>query len=837
MQKLVFINGNGVEINLTSGNYGITKWSGFSNVGLNVQEQKVPFQDGSVYLDSLLENRELNVVVSLNDENDLEKRYRLKREMISIINPKLGEGILIYTNDFISKRIHCIPEIPLFENKNSNDRGTQKANCSFTACNPYWEDLEETEIELVSNEQIEIENDGDVDVGMKIEMICNQSQNPQVRNMTENKSLIVLGEYSNTIDIDTNTGIKTVKEKKLDFKYTLYAEKIYFNQESGFFAFYQNDRIYFSQDYNDWDYIDSPVIGKFSLIDNTFYILGTTKTAKSKDLQNWNIQDNNYSQYISNSVKDFIFSKVLNKFIAFGDYDLGVSDDCLTWTNKLSIQQGGFMSIAENDSIIVVVGQRGLIRTSTDGETWTSRTSGMGTKSIDCVCYGLGHFVAVGQQGSILYSTDAETWTLITSGSDLDWHSIGFNGSMFIVGGENMVVGTTKTHILTSTDAETWTYRTADENNYYNVWSVSWIDLLAVWVMGSTPFLQSADGINWQYKSGGILNFNCVCEWNNGFLASGNSGTFYSEDGFNWIKKSNEIFNQIYFNPETDVILGIKINGGLWVTNLTFYTSLNSETWNEGETLNLYYGMFSNICVKEDGFCFFAYWYDEIQSLGFFLWCTSNDGLTWTKENLTDSIRINKFIFVSNKFVGIGYDLNNVYSIYSSTDGLTWVQRHQATSELPARDFSTIHYDENSEKFVALGTKRAESSDGINWTEMSISGDGLNINHYIEDFAINENGLYCAGTNQYLYLSYDGINFVKQNGTEQAGSVKYLKDKFFTCGNWSVSYEKDVGNIIANLSPFSDMGIGLKTGKNILICDSNGFLKCKIKFRQKYIGV
>ena len=105
MQKLVWRNSNGDEIDLTKAPYGITNWEGFSNTSLNIQSQQVPFQDGGVFLDALMEQRELSVTLAIQDNNNLENRYKYRRELIHILNPKLGEGYLIYTNDFISKRI------------------------------------------------------------------------------------------------------------------------------------------------------------------------------------------------------------------------------------------------------------------------------------------------------------------------------------------------------------------------------------------------------------------------------------------------------------------------------------------------------------------------------------------------------------------------------------------------------------------------------------------------------------------------------------------------------------------------------------------------------------
>ena len=114
------MHANGVEVDLTSGNFGITEWKGFSDVSLNLQTQQVPFQDGSVYLDGLLGNREISVTLAVNDNNDLEKRYELRRNLIEILNPKLGEGTLIYKNDYLMRQIKGVPLLPVFKNKNSN---------------------------------------------------------------------------------------------------------------------------------------------------------------------------------------------------------------------------------------------------------------------------------------------------------------------------------------------------------------------------------------------------------------------------------------------------------------------------------------------------------------------------------------------------------------------------------------------------------------------------------------------------------------------------------------------------------------------------------------------
>jgi hypothetical protein len=213
MQKLVWINSKGTEINLTSGDYGITEWEGFSACDLEVQTQNVPFQDGSVFLDALLNNRELSVTLAINDGKDLEKRYRLRRELISALNPKLGEGYLIYTNDFISKRIKCLAQMPVFPTHNSDKAGTPKASLSWTACDPYWEDLEETEVLIKKGTVSVIENNGDLKTPIQIKILNGNIENPIIENRTS-KQLIKINStlVDKSVVINTGIGDKKVYE-------------------------------------------------------------------------------------------------------------------------------------------------------------------------------------------------------------------------------------------------------------------------------------------------------------------------------------------------------------------------------------------------------------------------------------------------------------------------------------------------------------------------------------------------------------------------------------------------------------------------------------------------
>jgi YVTN family beta-propeller protein len=113
---------------------------------------------------------------------------------------------------------------------------------------------------------------------------------------------------------------------------------------------------------------------------------------------------------------------------------------------------GELLSVTTDASRFVAVGRGGLIRTSTDGEIWTTQTSGT-TQDLNQVAWLNGQFIAVGQAGTLLSSPDGLSWTARSSGvtgalNGLTWGA----GSYWVVG----QAGT----LLSSADAVTWTART-----------------------------------------------------------------------------------------------------------------------------------------------------------------------------------------------------------------------------------------------------------------------------------------------------------------------------------------------------------------------------------------
>ncbi len=133
---------------------------------------------------------------------------------------------------------------------------------------------------------------------------------------------------------------------------------------------------------------------------------------------------------------------------------LAVTAPQLTTLTVRSALPGGEMlwGIASGANRLVAVGERGLIVSSGDGQTWQPQTSGV-TGWLVGVTYGAGRFVAVGDGGTILVSIDGVQWRpALASGTAERLNNVIYAGGRFVAVGEH---GT----ILTSEDASVWSRR------------------------------------------------------------------------------------------------------------------------------------------------------------------------------------------------------------------------------------------------------------------------------------------------------------------------------------------------------------------------------------------
>lgn len=137
---------------------------------------------------------------------------------------------------------------------------------------------------------------------------------------------------------------------------------------------------------------------------------------------------------------------------------LAYTTDGITWAESASAKTifgtQPIFSIAYSSTLNlwVAVGGGGLLATATTPSgTWTSRTSNFSGTTITQVhwCSSLALFIAVGSGGRITTSSDGTTWTLRTSNTTVALYAIGSNGSQLIAAGANAT-------LVTSTNGTTW---------------------------------------------------------------------------------------------------------------------------------------------------------------------------------------------------------------------------------------------------------------------------------------------------------------------------------------------------------------------------------------------
>lgn len=855
MQKLVWQNSIGDSVDLTSGNYGITEWEGFSNASLNIQSQQVPFQDGSVFLDALIEQRELSVTLKIKDENNLENRYKYRRELIHILNPKLGEGYLIYANDFTSKRIKCIPQIPLFKTHNSNDSGTPEASLAWTACEPYWEDLEEKIVYLKSGERASVENEGDIPCQIEAEFFTTSVTNPQIKNFTNNKKLKLNNTYTKNIFINTNVGQKAITTESLNFINNSVSSqtKIVYAEDKELFCSIGEKLILVSNDGETWEGAIFP----------TYPVV---------------------SDPIS-QLKDLIYVKKYGAFyiVAKGWGSYGGNDFILKSTNGINwtcIKQVPYAldSICYSEELeLFCVLARGHIYLSSDNETWTEETiqydDGTNIKYSSELSkfyyYFTGYDESENFHNYIFLSSDGENWTR----NELPY----INDGVYVI---DVLYANGKYYVLyshylyTSSDLSTYDILTQDIMAGSRM---MYSDLLNVILISS----QTSNGaivyyINVYTNEIKLINIDALNRFISGvyvesyglFFLIGNGTYATSPNGLTYLIKDNVgsgDFKKIIYAKRLNAFYALKgdyfvksTDGKKW-SIITKFTNPTTFTYAENKNMFCVYWSSSPyyyFSISTDGVNFQDYRKDDVlpsvidmcysEELELFcLVCEyapvdeiyySADGINWTA--VQDSSYSLMFGFSAVIYVE---ELHKFFATFdggvvSSADGINW---NIIFNGFP---LSGISYSINLRKLICVGQagEYILSSDGETWLENNI---GANVDLY-NVFSSEYTGLtYIIGANGTIYISSDCENWelVNANVSVNLKAISGYKDSVCIGGEGGVLLQTQkqlTQNIISDLTTDSDMIFNLELGENdILISKSAGNLNGKLSFRQKYIGV
>ena len=206
----------------------------------------------------------------------------------------------------------------------------------------------------------------------------------------------------------------------------------------------------------------------------------------------------------------------------------GLAEPLDHWHLKPPLAEGHSLRIFHGNGIFVVVGEAGTLYTSSDGDTWTWRSSGT-NRSLRDVAYGGGTFVAVGEGGTILTSADGLAWTPQHSGTGRDLHGVGYGSDTFVAVGD-------RGSILTSPDGTTWTVR--DSGTHQLLKKVVYGSRIFVAVGGNGTILTSSDGEEWTMRNSGTRgHLEGISYGKKTFVAAGEA-ILTSPDGIEWTRRT-----------------------------------------------------------------------------------------------------------------------------------------------------------------------------------------------------------------------------------------------------------------------------------------------------------
>ena len=137
---ITFVNANDESFSIQD-NYILSKnWSGFSEIPIDHQLSKAPYQDGKTYIDTLFDPRILTVEFLIKGDNRQEVFDR-RLTVTKQFNPKLGVGKIIWEQeDGTTYHLDCIPYTPIFPDGQAQNKWYQVVIVQFLAPDPFWYD-------------------------------------------------------------------------------------------------------------------------------------------------------------------------------------------------------------------------------------------------------------------------------------------------------------------------------------------------------------------------------------------------------------------------------------------------------------------------------------------------------------------------------------------------------------------------------------------------------------------------------------------------------------------------------------------------------------------------
>ena len=297
---------------------------------------------------------------------------------------------------------------------------------------------------------------------------------------------------------------------------------------------------------------------KLSKFQNKFIAISSDKINESFNLTNWTT-----TQLTNATINNIISSDNYQKLIIVGNNGVlfnwnGSSYDRIETGLPDNILNGD-IRYRETKNI-----------TNYNYASWATMSASFGTTAINLVGYGNGLWVATGFSNQIRTSTDGNTWTTVTGNFANAATSLAYGNGLWVAGSD-------LSQMRISTNGSTWTTVTSNFGGTIRIDAITYGNGLWVAGGGYNQMRISTNGSTWTSVSGGFqfsIQSILALKYGGGiYVGSGNSAVRRSTDGTTWTA-SNGTFNQNYY--------GLEYGQGIWVVgsaNGVMMTSTDAINW------------------------------------------------------------------------------------------------------------------------------------------------------------------------------------------------------------------------------------------------------------------
>lgn len=500
------------------------------------------------------------------------------------------------------------------------------------------------------------------------------------------------------------------------------------------------------------------------------------------------------------------------------------------WARSTSgtIPAGNYNNITFGAGLFVVVGNGGLVFTSPDGITWTTRTSGT-ANPLHNIEFINSTFYAVGNNATLITSSDGISWSTVTIGTGLandQFLNITYGNSVFVIGvrenstgnliiyrsatglsnswtkqnlgfasinkvqylKDRFFVFTSGTAVYTSTNGSTWTNSTASmpvtlpnastqtigspNQTFHGIYDGAKIYLFGYsgYYNSYGSIFSSTDGINFTLEPRtAYIVAQGSAFINNRYFQFGNEGIVSSVNGTSYKYPGGNFYSVA---SSGTAYVGVGMIGASGIV----FQSPNFTNWTEttpGVIDELY-------AVVYNGSKFVAAGEGVVLE-------SIDDGETWSTIATPDDA-ITAMTYGGSKYVSAGYDINTYQAkIMYSSDAINWTVASTADNY-----YFRVKYENGN--YFAFGYDNASftgiimhSADGISWSNITPTLP-YDVAYYSD-------------------VVFDGIKYHFM-GVEFADLTNYIYDDFFSV---STSTLNDPGSF-TNKGSITSSPVGAQLG-------------------------